>query len=171
MKKLRVLVLVHPDHVPPDSLEGLTPQEALALKAEFDIVQCLRQLGHEARALGVQDEFLPIRDAVEEFKPHVVFNLLEEFHSNMLFDQNVVSLLELLRVPYTGCNPRGLVLARSKSLSQEVAGVSSHSGSRFPRYSARTSHAASEEARVSADREEPDGARVVRDRAGVAGRG
>src|SRR5437762_946325 len=111
---------MHPDHVPPDSLEGLTPQEALALKAEFDIVQCLRQLGHEARALGVQDEFLPIRDAVEEFKPHVVFNLLEEFHSNMLFDQNVVSLLELLRVPYTGCNPRGLILARSKSLSKKL---------------------------------------------------
>ena len=111
---------MHPDHVPPDSLEGLSSQEALALKAEFDIVQCLRQLGHEARALGVQDEFLPIRDAVEEFKPHVVFNLLEEFHSNMLFDQNVVSLLELLRVPYTGCNPRGLILARSKSLSKKL---------------------------------------------------
>jgi D-alanine-D-alanine ligase len=120
MKKLRVLVLMHPDHVPPDSLEGLTPQEALALKAEFDIVQCLRKLGHEAQALGVQDEFLPIRDAVEEFKPHVVFNLLEEFHHNVLFDQNVVSLLELLRVPYTGCNPRGLILARSKSLSKKL---------------------------------------------------
>ncbi len=120
MKKLRVLVLMHPDHVPPDSLEGLTPQEALALKAEYDIVQCLRQLGHEARPLGVQDEFLPIRDTVEEFKPHVVFNLLEEFHHNVLFDQNVVSLIELLRVPYTGCNPRGLVLARSKSLSKKL---------------------------------------------------
>jgi D-alanine-D-alanine ligase len=120
MKKLRVLVLMHPDHVPPDSLEGLDPQEALALKAEFDIVQCLRKLGHEPRALGVQDEFLPIRDAVEEFKPHIVFNLLEEFHSNMLFDQNVVSLLELLRVPYTGCNPRGLILARSKSLGKKL---------------------------------------------------
>src|SRR4029079_5408577 len=111
---------MHPDHVPPDSLKELTPQEALALKAEFDIVQCLRKLGHEPHALGVQDEFLPIRDAVEEFKPHVVFNLLEEFHSNMLFDQNVVSLLELLRVPYTGCNPRGLILARSKSLSKKL---------------------------------------------------
>ncbi len=111
---------MHPDHVPPDSLDGLTPQEALALKAEFDIVHCIRQLGHEARALGVQDEFLPIRDAVEEFKPHVVFNLLEEFHHNVLFDQNVVSLLELLRVPYTGCNPRGLILARSKSLSKKL---------------------------------------------------
>ena len=120
MKKLRVLVLMHPDHVPPDSLDGLSPQEALALKAEYDIVDCLRKLGHEPRALGVQDEFLPIRDAVEEFKPHVVFNLLEEFHSNMLFDQNVVSLLELLRVPYTGCNPRGLVLARSKSLGKKL---------------------------------------------------
>src|SRR5688500_10560149 len=119
-KQLRVLVLMHPDHVPPDSLEALTPQAALALKAEFDIVQCLRKLGHEARALGVQDEFLPIRDAVEEFKPDVVFNLLEEFHNNVLFDQNVVSLLELLRVPYTGCNPRGLILARSKSLSKKL---------------------------------------------------
>ena len=120
MKKLRVLVLMHPDHVPPDSLDGLSPQESLALKAEYDIVQCLRTLGHEPHALGVQDEFLPIRDAVEEFKPDVVFNLLEEFHSNMLFDQNVVSLLELLRVPYTGCNPRGLVLARSKSLGKKL---------------------------------------------------
>jgi D-alanine-D-alanine ligase len=120
MKKLRVLVLMHPDHVPPDSLEGLDPQEALALKAEFDIVQCLTKLGHEARPLGVQDEFLPIRDAVEEFKPDIVFNMLEEFHRNVLFDQNVVSLLELLRVPYTGCNPRGLILARSKSLSKKL---------------------------------------------------
>jgi D-alanine-D-alanine ligase len=111
---------MHPDHVPPDTLDGLAPQEALALKAEFDIVQCLRKLGHEARPLGVQDEFLPIRDSVEEFKPHVVFNLLEEFHHNVLFDQNVVSLLELLRVPYTGCNPRGLILARSKSLSKKL---------------------------------------------------
>jgi D-alanine-D-alanine ligase len=111
---------MHPDHVPPDSIDDLSPQEALALKAEYDIVQCLRKLGHEPRALGVQDEFLPIRDAVEEFKPDLVFNLLEEFHSNMLFDQNVVSLLELLRVPYTGCNPRGLVLARSKSLGKKL---------------------------------------------------
>jgi len=120
VKKLRVLVLMHPDHVPPDSLDGLSAQDALTIKAEFDIVQCLKKLGHEPRPLGVQDEFLPIRDVVEEFKPHIVFNLLEEFHNNMLFDQNVVSLLELLRVRYTGCNPRGLVLARSKSLCKKL---------------------------------------------------
>ncbi|MFZ0239157.1 MAG: ATP-grasp domain-containing protein, partial [Xanthobacteraceae bacterium] len=34
--------------------------------------------------------------------------------------QNVVSYLELLRVPYTGCNPRGLMLARGKDLSKTL---------------------------------------------------
>ena len=34
--------------------------------------------------------------------------------------QNVVSYLELLRIPYTGCNPRGLMLARDKGLSKKL---------------------------------------------------
>ena len=36
------------------------------------------------------------------------------------FDQNVVSYLELLRLPYTGCNPRGMLLARDKALSKKL---------------------------------------------------
>ena len=32
----------------------------------------------------------------------------------------MVSYLELLRVPYTGCNPRGLILARDKALSKKL---------------------------------------------------
>jgi D-alanine-D-alanine ligase len=49
-----------------------------------------------------------------------VFNLLEEFHGDPMYDQNVVGFLELMRVPYTGCNPRGLVLARDKALSKKI---------------------------------------------------
>ena len=37
-----------------------------------------------------------------------------------VFDQNVVSYLELLRVPYTGCNPRGLTLSRDKGLAKKL---------------------------------------------------
>ena len=70
--------------------------------------------------LGVQTELAPIRDAVEEWKPDIVFNMLEEFHGETLYAQNVVALLELLRVPYTGCNPRGLMLARGKDLSKKL---------------------------------------------------
>ena len=54
------------------------------------------------------------------FKPHIVFNLMEAFADVTTFDQNVVSYLELLRLPYTGCNPRGLILARDKALSKKL---------------------------------------------------
>jgi D-alanine-D-alanine ligase len=120
MKKLRVLVLMHPEFVPPDDAAERPEDERFAWKTEWDVLRTLRELGHEVRGLGVQDELRPIRSAVEEFQPDIVFNLLEEFHGNVLFDQNVVSFLELLRVPYTGCNPRGLIISREKSLAKKL---------------------------------------------------
>jgi D-alanine-D-alanine ligase len=120
MKRLRILALMHPQLVPPDSLEGHEPEEINVWKTEFDVVSHLRAVGHEVTPLGVQYELLPIRDAVEQMKPHVVFNLLEEFHGEVLFDQNVVSYLELLKVPYTGCNPRGMIISRGKALSKKL---------------------------------------------------
>jgi D-alanine-D-alanine ligase len=120
MKPLRVLVLLHPDLVPPDSLKGRSEQEINEWKTEYDVVSTLRALGHEVRPLGVENELKPIRDEIESWKPDVVFNLLEQFHGEAVYDQNVASYLELLRVPYTGCNPRGLVLARGKDLSKKL---------------------------------------------------
>jgi len=120
MKTLRVLALMHPDMVPPDDAAKLSEEERFAFKTEWDVMRTLKKLGHDARALGVQTEFQPIRDTLDEFKPDVAFNLLEEFHGNVLYDQNVVSLLELLRVPYTGCNPRGLIISREKSLAKKL---------------------------------------------------
>src|SRR6058998_829578 len=46
--------------------------------------------------------------------------LLEAFDDVTIFDQNVVSHLELLKLSYTGCNPRGLLIARDKSLSKKL---------------------------------------------------
>jgi D-alanine-D-alanine ligase len=68
----------------------------------------------------VHDELKPIRDEIEGWKPHVVFTLLEQFHGEVIYDHNVASYLELSRVPYTGCNPRGLMLARGKDLSKTL---------------------------------------------------
>jgi D-alanine-D-alanine ligase len=61
-----------------------------------------------------------IRRASSDWKPHIAFNLLEGFDDITIFDQNVVSHLELLKLSYTGCNPRGLLLARDKSLSKKL---------------------------------------------------
>ncbi|MEZ4872247.1 MAG: hypothetical protein R2827_08385 [Bdellovibrionales bacterium] len=59
------------------------------------------------------------RKAVKEFNPNIIFNLLEEFAGEAVFDHYIVSYLELLRVKYTGCNPRGLMLARDKALAKK----------------------------------------------------
>jgi D-alanine-D-alanine ligase len=110
---------MHKDLVPPDNLNGQKPDGA-EWKTEYDVVTTLRKLGHEVRPLGVKSDLGVIREAVEEWKPHIAFNLLEEFDGVAVYDQNVVSYLELLRVPYTGCNPRGLMLARDKALSKKI---------------------------------------------------
>lgn len=120
MKRQRVLALMHPQLVPPDSLEGYGEKDINIWKTEYDVVSHLRARGHEVHPLGVQYELAPVRDAVEKFQPHAVFNLLEEFHGEVVFDHNVVSYLELLRVPYTGCNPRGMILSRGKALSKKL---------------------------------------------------
>jgi D-alanine-D-alanine ligase len=120
MKRLRILVLMDPRLIPPDSLEGHTEQQINVWKTEYDVVHTLRTAGHEVRPLGVYDELKLIRDEIDGWKPHVVFTLLEHFHGEVMYDQNVASFLELMRIPYTGCKSRGLVLARGKDLSKTL---------------------------------------------------
>jgi D-alanine-D-alanine ligase len=120
MRRLRVLVLMRPDLVPPDSTDGYTARQINEWKTEFDVVSTLRAAGHEVRPLGAQEEIKRVRDEIEGFKPHVVFTLLEQFHYEPVYDQHVASYLELMKIPYTGCNPRGLILARGKDLSKTL---------------------------------------------------
>ena len=119
-KKLRVIVLVHEDLVPPDSLEGLSEKEKLAVKTEFDVTSTLKKMGHEVYPVGLYNQLNVIGNALMEYKPHIAFNLLEEFHGYPLYDQHVVSYLELMKQAYTGCNPRGMTLAHDKALTKMI---------------------------------------------------
>ena len=114
----RVLALVHKDLVPKDDapLVEVNPE----WRMEWDVVSTLKKRGHEVLVIGVHDDLTPIRQAIESFKPAIVFNMMEAFADIGVFDQNIVSYLELLRVPYTGCNPRGLTLSRDKALSRKL---------------------------------------------------
>jgi D-alanine-D-alanine ligase len=46
----------------------------------------------------------------------------------------VVGWLELMKVPYTGCNPRGLLLAGDKALSKKIMGYHRIRAPRFKEY-------------------------------------
>jgi D-alanine-D-alanine ligase len=120
MRKKRVLVLMHVDLVPPDDIAGKPDEEVFEYKTEYDVVTGLRDLGHEVHPLGLYDDLTPLRQAIQNFKPHIAFNLLDNFRGEPMLEQNVVSYLELVQVPYTGCNPRGLMLARDKALSKKI---------------------------------------------------
>jgi len=121
MKPQKILILLHPDQIPPEkNVKDFSAQELLDYKTELSVMTALRRNRHEVKVIGVQDELKPIRDEIDTFKPDIVFNLLEEFHGNTAYDQNVASYLELLQIPYTGCNPRGLMLSRGKDLAKKL---------------------------------------------------
>jgi D-alanine-D-alanine ligase len=119
-KKLRIIVLVHQDLVPPDSLDDLSDREKIEIKTEYDVNATLKKMGHEVYPIGLYNQLNVIGDALMEHKPHIAFNLLEEFHGYPLYDQHVVSYLELMKQAYTGCNPRGLTLAHDKALTKMI---------------------------------------------------
>ncbi|HPF25296.1 MAG TPA: hypothetical protein P5528_04845 [Steroidobacteraceae bacterium] len=120
MKKLRILLLVHESLVPPEDLKGLPESAIEECRTEYNVMSTLVNLGHEVRVLGIGDQIGELRRAVGDFKPDIVFNLLEEFSGIVTYDHYVVAYLELMRQPYTGCNPRGMMISRDKVLTKQV---------------------------------------------------
>lgn len=120
MRRLRVLVLVHAELVPPEDLTGYSEKDVQPWRSEYDVTAALRDRGHHVRVLGLSDELRPIRETVDSWNPHIVFNLLIEFQDVAAYQVHVASYLEILGIPYTGCNPRGLLIARDKALSKKI---------------------------------------------------
>jgi D-alanine-D-alanine ligase len=119
-KRLRVIVLMNETLVPPDSIDGLSEKDIAPWKTEWDVVSTLLDMGHNVQKVGFWDDLGAISRAIKEHRPHVAFNLAEDFDGNPLYEQHVVSYLELKKQPYTGCNPRGLTIAHDKALTKKI---------------------------------------------------
>jgi D-alanine-D-alanine ligase len=101
-------------------LANFSEKEIDEWRTEYDVITNLRAAGHEVLPLGLSDSLSELRRAIVDWKPNIVFNLLEEFDGIVTYDQHVVAFLELMRQPYTGCNPRGMLLSRDKVLSKQL---------------------------------------------------
>jgi D-alanine-D-alanine ligase len=91
-------------------------------KTEANVMSALGGLGHTAEHLAIFDDLDLVRQKLESFGPDVLFNLVEQFKNNPGFDQNIVSLLEMQGVPFTGCGAIGLVLCKHKGISKKILG-------------------------------------------------
>jgi D-alanine-D-alanine ligase len=118
VRKQRILIATHEELVPGSDFENLADNpDAIT---EYHVYTTLSKLGHEVWMMGVGSELTELRDNIRDWKPHVVFNLLEQFSGIVTYDYYVVAYLELIRQRYTGCNPRGLMLSRDKVLTKQV---------------------------------------------------
>jgi D-alanine-D-alanine ligase len=120
MRKLRILLLVHDLLLPPPDAEELDWEETYPYQMELDVQVALRELGHEVEVLGVGSELDVIRQRADAFRPHLAFNILTDFHDITSYESHIVSYFELLKLPYTGCNPRGILLGNDKALCKQI---------------------------------------------------
>jgi D-alanine-D-alanine ligase len=121
-KKLKVLVLfdgVQPTPIDADLSKEMKTEE---WQTEANVMAALKELGHIPEHLAIFDDVDLVRQKMESFQPDVLFNLVEQFKNNPGFDQNIVSLLEMQGVPFTGCGSTGLILCKHKGISKKILG-------------------------------------------------
>lgn len=119
-KKLKVLALF--DAIGPTTIDQDLSAEMKTedWKTEANVLNALNALGYTAEHLAIFDNLDLLRQKLETFAPDVLFNLADQFKNNRGFDQNIVSLLEMQGVPFTGCGATGLVLCKHKGISKKI---------------------------------------------------
>ena len=117
MRRYRILIITHEALVPADLKDLPGMDDSIT---EYHVYSTLLALGHHVRMLGIGDQLTELRETIRDWRPHVVFNLMEQFAGIVSYDYYVVAFLELMRQRYTGCGPRGLMLSRDKVLTKQV---------------------------------------------------
>ena len=121
MGKRRILLMMHQTLVPPEDVSGLS--ESADRRLPHRVRRAARAApldGTRCACSASATSSTELRETIAEWRPHVVFNLLDEFPGIISYDHYVVAYLELLRQRYTGCNPRGMMLSRDKVLTKRV---------------------------------------------------
>lgn len=116
-RALRVTVMMDEGCVPRDDPDFSRDKQPPS--TERHVVTSLRELGHDVRILPVGHELDPVLHKLTD-PPELVFNLTEQFGNDRRMDKNLVGLLELMRLRYTGTGPTGMMLCRDKGLCKQL---------------------------------------------------
>lgn len=119
-RKLKVLVLFDVPYSPPNGQDFRDFMRGDEWRDERDVVRTLHKLGHDVDVFGIHDDIAPLVALVQKDRPDVVFNMCESFNADRKHEPNLMALLELLGVPYTGSTPEGLSLCKDKGLTKKV---------------------------------------------------
>lgn len=114
LSRLTVAVLVDKEILVP----GTT--RFVAGEGDRPVVNALRRLVEKV-VVGAYTDAAGLIQWIGEVRPDVVFNLTEQANGDRRKDSHICSLLELLKLPYTGTGPMSLMLCRDKAVSKLIA--------------------------------------------------
>ena len=115
---MRVLIIYNEPVRSPDHPDAASEREIL--ETAVVVEQHLSQAGCQAVRLGVGRDPAVLLDGLRRHRPDVVFNLFEGLADHYETEAYLAGLLEWLGVPYTGCPPQAMTLARNKHLAKQL---------------------------------------------------
>lgn len=118
--KLRITMLVDDEYFYSGDPEYLGLTKLSRQQTEFFVAQSLRQNGHTVLVLPFREPVMDFTARLLESKPNLVFNLVQHFRHERNGEAYVASLLDLLRLKYTGCDPIASVLTTNKALCKDI---------------------------------------------------
>ncbi len=121
MKKVLKVLVLFDSAGPPPADQNFTEQlKTKEWSTEASVINALKKLGHKIKLLGVYDDLSLIVNEIKSNQYDVVFNLTEVFLGKAYFDKNVVSILEMLKIPFTGSGSVALMLCNNKAVSKKI---------------------------------------------------
>lgn len=116
-KQFKITVLIDSATVPDKDRQFLKHTQKPT--TEYYVIQTIRKLGHNVTIIPV-DSLKTLAKQLKEQKSGLVFNLTEEFKGDRRKDIVITSLLENLKIPFTGAGTAGLTICRDKILSKQI---------------------------------------------------
>lgn len=89
-------------------------------KPEKDIKTALMNLGHHVIPFGIYDDITGLIDLIQKQKVDLVFNMSEAFLNKRELQPQLIALLELLNIPFTGAHSECLQICKSKGLTKMI---------------------------------------------------
>lgn len=93
----------------------------LEIQDQVNAVQAsIDKIGYDYKIFALKDDIENIVRELKLFKPDTVINLCEGAFGDSHMEMYVPSILELLKIPYTGSPPLSLGLCQNKGLAKDI---------------------------------------------------
>ncbi|MGE5436638.1 MAG: D-alanine--D-alanine ligase family protein [Syntrophothermus sp.] len=115
--------------IPYFEVDDMNPIEEYELMA-----QKLAKFGYDAYTVNIKDDLNILINDCKEHNPDVIFNFVELFNDNARHEMNVVGVIDLLRIPFTGAPPIVLANCQNKTLAKKILNAEGISTPNFKFY-------------------------------------